>query len=90
MAAVAVWLVERQAATSDWNFTVAKSAALASWLIALAAALRILPIRTPRAGVVPFALCFVVLGLNAAVSRVGRRLRRRRQRSGMGTTRRSG
>ena len=70
VAAVAVWSVERHAATSDWNFTVAKSAALASWLLALAAALRILPARTPRAGVVPFALCFVLLGLNAAVSRV--------------------
>ncbi len=70
-AAGAVWLVERQAATSDWNFTVAKSAALASWLLALAAALRMLPPRTPRTGVVPFALCFVLLGLNAGVSHVG-------------------
>jgi hypothetical protein len=69
--AIAVWLAERQAAKSDWNFIVAKSAALASWLIALAAALRILPIRTPRVGVVPFALCFVLLGLNTAISRVG-------------------
>ena len=71
VAAIAVWLVERQAAKSDWNFVVAKSAALVSWLIALAAALRILPIRTPRSGVVPFALCFVLLGLNAAIARVG-------------------
>ncbi len=36
--AIAVWLIERQAAKSDWNFVVAKSAAVASWLLALAAA----------------------------------------------------
>ena len=70
VAAVAVWSVERQAATSDWNFTVAKSAALASWLLALAAALRILPARAPGTGVLPFALSFVLLGLNAAAARV--------------------
>jgi hypothetical protein len=71
VAAIAVWLVERQAAKSDWNFTVAKSAALASWLIALSAALRIAAVRTPRFPALPFALCFVLLGLNAAVSHVG-------------------
>ena len=71
VAAIGVWLIEQQAAKSDWNFVVAKTAAVASWLIALAAALRILPARTPRAGVVPFALCFVLLGVNEAVSRVG-------------------
>ena len=70
VAAIGVWLIEQQAAKSDWNFVVAKSAAVGSWLIALAAALRILPVRTPRAGVVPFALCFVLLGLNEAVLRV--------------------
>ena len=71
VAAIGVWLIEEQAATSDWNFVVAKSAAMASWLIALAAALRILPARMPRAGVVPFAVCFVLLGLNEALWRVG-------------------
>ena len=71
VAAVAVWLVERQAATTDWNFVGAKTAAVASWLIALAATLRIVPVPAPRAGVIPFALCFVLLGLNAAVSRLG-------------------
>ena len=70
MAAIAVWLMERQAAQSDWNFVIAKSVALASWLIALSAALRMPTIRTPRSGVVPFAACFVLLGMNAAVSRV--------------------
>jgi Sulfatase len=76
VAAIMVWLVERQAATADWNFVVAKSAAGASWLIALAASLRMPPIRatlsrTLRSGVVPFALCFVLLGLNAVAPRVG-------------------
>ena len=70
MAAIAVWLMERQAAQSDWNFVIAKSVALASWLIALSAALRMPTIRAPRSGVVPFAACFVLLGMNAAVSRV--------------------
>ena len=70
-AAGAIWLVERQAAQSDWNFVIGKSVAMASWLIALAAALRMPTIRTPRSGVVPFVACLVLLGLNAAVSRVG-------------------
>jgi hypothetical protein len=70
-AAIVVWLVERQAAQSDWNFVVAKSMALASWLIALAAALRMPAVRTPRSALVPFAVCFVVLGTHEMVSRAG-------------------
>lgn len=70
LAAAAIWLVERQAALSDWNFVIAKSAALASWLLALATALRMPAVRTPRAGIAPFAACFVLLGMNAAVSRM--------------------
>ena len=55
---------------SDWNFVIAKSVALASWLIALAAALRMPtdPDATLRRR--PLCACFVLLGLNAAVSRV--------------------
>ncbi len=69
IAGIAVWLLERQAAQSDWNFVIAKSVAFASWLIALSAALRVTRIRTPRSGFMPFAACFVLLGLHVAMSR---------------------
>jgi hypothetical protein len=70
-AGIGIVLLERQAAGSDWNFTVAKTTALASWLLALAAALRIVPARIRGREPVPFALCFVVLGLHLAASRTG-------------------
>jgi hypothetical protein len=70
-AGIGIVLLERQAAGSDWSFTVAKTTALASWLLALAAALRIVPARIRGRGPVPFALCFVVLGLHLAASRTG-------------------
>ncbi len=67
---VATVALERQAAGADWNFTIAKTTALASWLLALAAALRVVPARIAGAGPVPFAACIVVLGLHLAASRV--------------------
>jgi hypothetical protein len=68
IAAAAIVAVERQSAVQDWNFLIAKSAALASWLLALALALRVVRVRRWRSEVVPFLLCFAVLGLNAAAS----------------------
>src|SRR5262245_48728499 len=66
--ATAIWTLNRGAA-ADWNFTIAKSAALVSWLLALAASLRVVRGRIGRSGLVPFAVCFVLLGLNQAASR---------------------
>jgi hypothetical protein len=68
--ALAIWAVERQAAVSDWNFTIAKSAALASWLLALAAALRVLPGRVGGPPAVPFVVCFAFLGVYQAAFHV--------------------
>ena len=68
--AIAIVVVERHAAVSDWNFTIAKSAALASWLLALAAALRVLPSRVGGPQAVPFVACFAFLGLYLAAFHV--------------------
>lgn len=67
--AIAIWGVERRAAVTDWNFTAAKSTAFMSWLLVLAASPRLLPRLKQGPAWLPFALCFVVLGLNAAASR---------------------
>ena len=54
---------------SDWNFTVAKTIAAISWVIALGAMLRLVPRWLPRDGaerstaaMVPFAACLLILG----------------------------
>ena len=67
--AVVISSVERRAALTDWNFTVAKSAAFASWLLALATALRALPLRRRAPAWAPFALCFALLAVTVAASR---------------------
>jgi hypothetical protein len=69
--ALAIWAVERQAAVADWNFTIAKTTAFASWLMAVAAALRVLPVRLPDLGVAPFVICLALLGLHIAAARAG-------------------
>jgi hypothetical protein len=72
MAAIAA--SERAIAGADWNFAVAKTLAFASWLLALAAALRVVPAlrwtaaTRPRTALVPFAACLVMLGLQQIVS----------------------
>jgi hypothetical protein len=59
----------------DWNFTILKTIALASWLLALAAALRLVPtwltrpVRSRAAtAVAPFAACVLVLTIQQAGS----------------------
>ena len=54
---------------SDWNFTVAKTIAVISWVVALGAMLRIAPRWLPRHGAPrpaaamgPFAACLLILG----------------------------
>jgi hypothetical protein len=67
--ALAICGLEQRAAISDWNFTVAKSAALASWLLVLAAALRFVPAGVQGPGFFPFAACYVVLALQVSSAR---------------------
>ena len=80
------WLVERQAATSDWNFTVAKMPRRScrgcwSW----PRRLRTSPARMKRtAGCCRSLLCFVLLGLNVAVVACRRRVQSRPSRSWKG------
>ena len=71
MAMIAVAGLEDSIAGSDWNFTIGKLIALASWLLALAASLRVVPgrlisIPMPRTArtYAPFAACLFVLGLH--------------------------
>ena len=66
--ATTIVVIERRAAVSDWNFTIAKSAALASWLLVLAATLRVLPSRIGGPQAIPFVACFAFLGVHQAVS----------------------
>jgi glucan phosphoethanolaminetransferase (alkaline phosphatase superfamily) len=67
--AVVIWSVERRAAVTDWHFTIAKSAAFVSWLLALATAVRSLPARTRAPAWVPFACCFALLAAHVTASR---------------------
>jgi hypothetical protein len=67
--AVGIWSVEQRAASTDWNFTIAKSAAFTSWLLVLAATLRLLPALARGPAWLPFVLCLAVLGLDVAASR---------------------
>ena len=77
----ALWLVvaigaaaagEAAVAGSDWNFTVGKLIAFASWLVALATTLRAVPSRPvgrvaalrPLAALAPFAACALVLAVH--------------------------
>jgi glucan phosphoethanolaminetransferase (alkaline phosphatase superfamily) len=61
--------LELAVAGSDWNFTVAKLIALASWVIALATGLRIVSVwlrpaaPRPILTLAPFAACLVILGV---------------------------
>jgi glucan phosphoethanolaminetransferase (alkaline phosphatase superfamily) len=61
--------LELAVAGSDWNFTVAKLIALASWVLALATGLRIVSVwlrpaaPRPILTLAPFAACLVILGI---------------------------
>ena len=71
---VAIAASERAIAGADWNFAVAKTLAFASWLGALAAALRVIPalwrtpLTRPRTALVPFAACLLMLGAQQMAS----------------------
>jgi len=61
---------EGAVSASDWNFTVAKTFAVISWVVALGAMLRIVPRWLPREGAPrsaaamgPFAACLLILGV---------------------------
>lgn len=66
--AAGIWSVEQRAAVTDWNFTIAKSAAFVSWLLVLATMMRLLPALARGPAWLPFVLCFAALGLNVAAS----------------------
>jgi hypothetical protein len=73
VAMLAIAAGERAIAGSDWNFAVGKTLAFASWLIVLAAALRVAPsirsagvggsIASPIASIVPFVACLLLVGV---------------------------
>ena len=63
---VVVWWLERRATVTDWNFTIAKTTAFVSWLLALAAMIRVLPAWTRGPAWLPFPLCLAVLGVASA------------------------
>ena len=66
--ALAIQAVERLAATTDWNFAIAKSAAFASWLLVVAAMLRVVHARRRGPPLLPFVACVIVLGLHVAAA----------------------
>ncbi len=60
---------EAAVSASDWNFTVAKTIAVISWVVAVGTMLRVVPRWLPREGVqkavpamAPFAACLLILG----------------------------
>ena len=60
---------EAAVSASDWNFTVAKTIAVTSWIVALGSMLRVVPRWLPRenaqrsaVATVPFAACLLILG----------------------------
>jgi len=62
LAGAAIYVLEVRAAAQDWNFALVKTAALASWFLALAATLRVFRIRGGSLAMMPFALCLAVFG----------------------------
>ncbi|MEO7276271.1 MAG: sulfatase-like hydrolase/transferase [Vicinamibacterales bacterium] len=65
----AVAAAQAAVSASDWNFTVARTIAAISWLVALGTMLRVVPGWLPREGaqgrvsaLAPFAACLVILG----------------------------